>query len=97
MKKLYLSQFVREPTLENNILDIVLASDSDLIYSCEVGEILSNSDHKIIRCEVNIKEKAILVSNYKIGNILRLKTELQKINWRAILASKNIEQMCSRK
>ena len=69
MKKLYLSQFVREPTLDNNILDIVLASDSDLIYSCEVGEILSNSDHKIIRCkvncEVNIKENAILVSNYK--------------------------------
>ena len=99
MKKLYLSQFVREPTLDNNILDIVLASDSDLIYSCEVGEILSNSDHKIIRCkvncEVNIKENAILVSNYKKGNILGLKTELQKVNWRAILASKNIEQMCS--
>ena len=99
MKKLYLSQFVREPTLDNNILDIVLASDSDLIYSCEVGEILSNSDHKIIRCkvncEVNIKENAILVSNYKKGNILGLKTELQKVNWRAIFANKNIEQMCS--
>ena len=36
-----------------------------------------------------------MVSNYKKGNILGLKTELQKVNWRAILASKNIEQMCS--
>ena len=99
MKKLYLYQFVSEPTLDNNILDIVLATDLDLIYSCEVGEILSNSDHKIIRCkvncEVNVEENAILVPNYKKGNILRLKTELQKVHWRTILANKNIEQMCS--
>ena len=69
MKKLYLSQFVSEPTLDNNILDIILASDPDLINACEVGEILSNSDHKIIRCKVNcevdVKENTLLVPNYK--------------------------------
>ena len=99
MKKLYLSQFVSEPTLDNNILDIVLASDSDLIYACEVGEILSNSDHKIIRCKINCnidaKENTILVPNYKKGNILRLKTELQEVNWRSVLNNKNVEQMCT--
>ena len=99
MKKLYLSQFVSEPTLDNNILDIILASDSDLIYACEVGEILSNSDHKIIRCKINcevdVKENTILVPNYKKGNISGLKTELQKINWRAVFNSKNVEYMCS--
>ncbi len=99
VKKLYLSQFVREPTLDNNVLDIVLASDAELINTCEVGEVLANSDHNIVRCEinceVNIKENTILVPNYKKGNIPRLKSELQNINWRSIFANKNIEQMCA--
>lgn len=100
MKKFYLSQFVSEPTLDNNILDIILASDPDLIDTCEVGEILSNSDHKIIRCKVNcevdVKENTLLVPNYKKGNIQGLKTELQKINWRDVFISNNVEQMCTR-
>merc|ERR1711980_27813 len=99
MKKFYLSQFVSEPTLDNNILDIILASDPDLIDTCEVGEILSNSDHKIIRCKVNcevdVKENTLLVPNYKKGNILGLKTELQKIDWQTAFGNKNVEQMCT--
>ena len=99
VKKLYLSQFVREPTLDNNILDIVLASDSDLINTCEVGEVLGNSDHKIIRCDINcevdVKENAFLVPNYKKGNIPGLKSELQKINWQTAFANDDTEHMCS--
>ena len=99
VKKLYLSQFVTEPTLDNNILDIVLSSEADLINACEVGETLANSDHKIIRCEinceVNIKENTLLVPNYKKGNILGLKSELHKINWETVFANKSIEQMCA--
>ena len=99
IKKLYLSQFVSEPTLDNNILDIVLASDPDLIHICEVGEILANSDHKIIRCnincEVDVKENMLLVPNYSKGNISGLKSELQKINWQTVLTSNNVEQMCT--
>ena len=99
IKKLYLSQFVSEPTLDNNILDIVLASDPDLIHICEVGEILSNSDHKIIRCnincEVDVKENMLLVPNYSKGNISGLKSELQKINWQTVLTSNSVEQMCT--
>ena len=99
VKKLYLSQFVTEPTLDNNLLDIVLASEADLINACEVGEALANSDHRIIRCEinceVNIKENTLLVPNYKKGNILGLKSELQQIQWETVFANKNIEQMCA--
>ncbi len=69
MKKLYISQFVCEPTLDNNLLDVILATDPDLISNCAVGEILANSDHKIMRCtincEVDVKENQLLVSNYK--------------------------------
>ena len=99
MRKLYLSQFVSEPTLDNNILDVILATDPDLINNCEVGEILANSDHKIIRCKINcdvdIKENKLLVPNYKTGNISGLKSELQNTNWQAILNTNNVEQMCT--
>ncbi len=100
MKKCYLSQYVSEPTLDNNILDVILASDPDLIDTCEVGEILSNSDHKIIRCKINcevdVKENTLLVSNYKKGNVVGLRTDLQKINWLEVFNNINVEQMCSR-
>ena len=47
-----------------------------------------------VNCEVNIKGNAILVPNYRKGNMLGLKTEQQKVNRRAILAN-TVEQMCS--
>ena len=98
VNKLYLCQFVREPTLDNNVLDIVLTSDPDLINACEVGETLGNADHKIVRCEinceVNIKENTLLVPNFNTGNILGLKSALQKVNWETVLANKDVEQMC---
>ena len=64
-----------------------------------MGEVLANSDHKMIRCnincEVDIKENALLVPNYNKGNIIRLKLELQRINCQTVFANKDMEQMCS--
>ncbi len=34
----FLTQIVTQPTRENNILDLVFASDPDLIRVCKVGE-----------------------------------------------------------
>ncbi len=34
----FLTQILNQPTRENNILDLVLATDPDLISNCEVGE-----------------------------------------------------------
>lgn len=97
MDKLYLSQYVKEPTLDNNVLDIVLTSDEELIHSCEVSETLGNSDHKIIRCKINceikVKENTLLVPNYKKGDIESLKTEIQKVNWQNIFVNKSVDDM----
>ena len=64
-----------------------------------MGEVLGNSDHKIIRCDINcevdVKENAFLVPNYKKGNIPGLKSELQKINWQTAFANDDTEHMCS--
>ncbi len=83
MNKLHLSHLIRKPTLDNNTQDIVLASDAESINAGEVGEVLANSEHKIVRCEINCevdtKENALLVASYiKKGNILALKSELQE-------------------
>lgn len=64
-----------------------------------MGEVLDNSDHIIIRsninCEVDRKENALLVPNYKKSNILRLKLELERINWQIVFANKDMKQICS--
>ncbi len=44
----FLSQLVTQPTRGNNMLDLVLTTDTDLISDCEVGEILSGCDHHMI-------------------------------------------------
>ncbi len=68
MNKLHLSHLIRKPTLDNNTQDIVLASDAESINAGEVGEVLANSEHKIVRCEINCevdtKENALLVASY---------------------------------
>ncbi len=53
----FLSQIVAQPTRGNSILDIVLATDTDLISDCEVGEILSGCDHHMIRFRIRTKHK----------------------------------------
>ncbi len=51
----FLCQIVTQPTRGNNILDLVLTTDTDLISDCEVGEILSGCDHHMIRCRIKTK------------------------------------------
>ena len=50
----FLTQWVREPTRGENILDLVLTSEDDIISSVEVGEELGGSDHRLIRFAVRI-------------------------------------------
>ncbi len=48
----FLTQIVNQPTRDNSILDLVLATNRDLISNCEVGEKLSGCDHHLIRFNV---------------------------------------------
>ena len=54
MEEFNLTQMVKEPTRENNILDIVLTSSPGLIDT-EVRP--GMSDHKIVTCDVMAKLK----------------------------------------
>ncbi len=53
----FLSQIVTQPTRGNNILDLVLTSDTEVISDCEVGEILSGCYHHMIRFRIRTNHK----------------------------------------
>ena len=44
----YLYQHVRQPTRENNILDLVISSNVNMVNDVQVLEHLGNSDHNIL-------------------------------------------------
>jgi len=52
----FLHQHVQEPTRGKNYLDLVISSD-DIVEDLRVGEPFENSDHQIIRFEVNCFRK----------------------------------------
>ena len=60
----FLTQWVREPTRGNNILDLVLTSEDDLVNELSVGEELGGSDHRLVRFSLKVPrvENAILGS-----------------------------------
>ncbi len=68
----FLSQIVNQPTRGNNILDLLLTTDTDLITDCEVGEILSGCDHHMIRFRIRTKhqvtENKSKVPDYRNAN-----------------------------
>ncbi len=57
----FLTHIVTQMMQENNILDLVFASDLNLIHDCKVGEKLSDCDQNLIR--FNIKTEYTLTDN----------------------------------
>ncbi len=78
------SVIVTEPTRENSILDLVIASQDHLINNVIAGEHLSLCDHKVVRAEIstttNIVESKIYVPNFRRGNFERLRSELSHLS-----------------
>jgi len=64
-----LSQLVSEPTRENNILDLVIASQDNLMNNVPVGEHLFSCDHILVRADIktmiNVLENKTLVPNFR--------------------------------
>ena len=50
----FLTQWVREPTRGDNILDLVFTSEDDIVEDVSVGEELGGSDHQLVRFSVKI-------------------------------------------
>ena len=87
LKESSLTQFVKYPTRENHILDLVLATKDELVVDLNVGEKFSNSDHHAITFVINFstnnlnqsKEK---VPDYRNANYCKLRSMLKQTDWR---------------
>lgn len=66
----FLSQFVEEPTRGDRTLDLIFATEVELIGDVSVGECLGNSDHNVVRCRL------VLPTNREAGCVRR------KLNFR---------------
>ncbi len=81
----FLTQIVNQPTRENNIPDLVLATDPDLISNCEVGEKLNGCDHHLIcfnvKTELNLTNNMASVPDYKKANFNRARELIPHTVW----------------
>lgn len=80
----FLTQYVREPTRGNNILDLIIATTENLITSLEVGEHLDTCDHKLVRFRLNISHTnptiKTLTPNYRLANYSCMKNAIRGIH-----------------
>jgi hypothetical protein len=81
-----LTQFVQSPTRNNNILDLVLATKDDLIDNLIVGDVFSNSDHRIITFTINFisDERAISaekIPDFRKANFEQFRALMDQIEW----------------
>ncbi len=60
-KDAFLTQIVTQPMRENNILDLIFASDSDLVRDLKMGEKQDCRDHHLIK--FNVKTRYTLTDN----------------------------------
>ena len=86
LKESSLTQFVKHPTRDKHILDLVLATKDELVKDLNVGEKFGNSDHKEITFTINFstnnlnhsKEK---VPDYRKANYCKLRSMLKQTDW----------------
>jgi len=64
----YMYQHVRQPTRQNNILELVISSNENMVNDVEILEHLGNCDHKLIVwkliCAVGLNTNKKLVKKY---------------------------------
>ena len=65
----FLTQLVKQPTRENNVLDLIIVSNDNLLNDVTVGEHLGSCDHRIVRASINtvsrITDNKTLVPNFR--------------------------------
>ena len=79
----FLKQLVRQPTKDNNILDLILTNNDNLVYNLEIGGKLSNSDHNEIRFNItwdSISRNCnnINIPDFRKANFTKLKRHLRE-------------------
>ena len=93
----FLEQLVDKPTRDNTTLDLVLTNYRELVQDIEIGEHFSNSDHNIIRFNLNV-DKVTTVNkelrpDFNKSNFDRLRYLLDAVNWEEKFQNKDVHGM----
>ena len=92
-----LSQFVTEPTRENNILDLFLSFDNLEPMETKVINNFSTSDHAIVEVYLNnchhINSPAKIVKDFNNANWELIHSHLACINWDSFFYDTNVHHM----
>lgn len=84
IKDNFLYQLVQKPTRGDNILDLVITTHENLISDLEVGELISNCDHNIVRLQINMSHtnstSETFIPNYNMADFNSLRNDLKDIN-----------------
>ena len=80
----FLTQWVREPTRGNNILDLVLTTEDDIVTDLSTGEELGSSDHRLVRFTLQVPEthsgaSAVRKFNFRRADFPRMRTAVRQI------------------
>ena len=80
----FLTQWVREPTRGNNILDLVLTSEEDIVTDLSTGEKLGNSDHRLVRFTLRVpetrsRESAVRKFDFRRADFPGMRTAVRQI------------------
>jgi hypothetical protein len=93
----FLIQCVEEPTRNNNFLDLVIASEENLVVNLKVLEPFCNSDHQSISFSINssipVKTKSIPVFNYFRGDYEKIRENMRASGWDKIEWGVNVDQV----
>ena len=83
-----MTQHVKEPTRNNNILDLVLTTNPDMVENVEVIEPFGNSDHCIVtfdlKLKTNTKEWKENYFDYRNGDYEGMRNFLTNTDWSEI-------------
>ena len=92
-----LTQWINEPTRDNNILDLCISSNPNLVKNTVVHSTFSTSDHCYFSCEINVfpdeNLSPIIYYNFKNANWEFIHLHLSAVNWQQMLENSNVHQM----
>jgi len=93
----FCNQYVDFAThISGSILDLVIASDPNVIFDIEDLGCIEKSDHNALLCKLNVdlvsKDNVKVVQDWKNADIDSFKNDLNEIDWNSRFMNKNTEQ-----
>ena len=85
----FLTQHVKVPTRDTNILDLVLSTEPDIVSDLSAINCLDSSDHNMLLFKVHfastVKQNSKVVYDYNKADFEGIRHELGQVDWEKIL------------